>query len=91
MNLFKPFKAALRWLIGVEEHDILTPFERKLFSAGDCNWTECVPCEFRECPCEDFAECMLCQTFPSDIEVTFEECTCEDSAECTFTESTEEP
>ena len=74
MNLFKPFKIALRWLIGVEEHDILTPFERKIF-AGDCNWAECMPC----------------QTLPSDIEVTFGECPCEDSAECTFTESTEEP
>ncbi len=68
MNLFKPFKIALRWLIGVEKDDILTPFERKLF-AGDCNW----------------AECKLCQTLASDIEVTFGECTCEDFAECTYT------
>ncbi len=44
MNLFKPFKAALRWLIGVEKHDILTPFERKLFGGADTAMTLCFEC-----------------------------------------------
>ena len=31
----KLFKAALRWLVGVEDRDILTPFERSLFGKGN--------------------------------------------------------
>ena len=54
--IFRPFKAALRWIVGVEDRDILTPFERSLFGKdGEPKY---------------YGDCTLCETEPDSFEVT---------------------
>ncbi len=60
--IFNPFKAAIRWLIGVEERDILTPFEQSLFGKViGLRVVEAKPAWF-PCPycSDDSGECELC-------------------------------